>query len=111
GNTSSTAYQTVGQHYAGLNGFTIPTSYVCVITASSDNCDPVRHVDARPIICTAPPCIVTEITQATFQWLSTQASMEPDGLGAVKPIPTPTLVARSVVSVVLKLTSNTPQGN
>src|ERR1051326_986711 len=51
GNTSSTAYQTVGQRYAGLNGFTTPTSYVCLVTANSDNCDPVRNADARSIIC------------------------------------------------------------
>src|ERR1051326_1373464 len=51
GNTSSTAYQTVGQRYAGLNGFTTPTSFVCLITANSDNCDPVRNADARSIIC------------------------------------------------------------
>ncbi len=111
GNGSSTAYQTTGQHYAGLNGFTIPVANTCLITLSSDNCGPVRAVDARPIICSAPPCVVVEITQDTFQWLSTPASFEPNSLGTIKPIPTPILVERSVVSVVLRLAANTPQGH
>lgn len=111
GNTSSTMYQTVGQRYAGLNGFTIPVANTCLITASGDNCGPVRNLDARPIKCGAPPCIVAEITQDTFQWLSTNVSMEPNGSGSVQPIPTPTLLARAVVSMVLTQTANTPQGD
>src|SRR5262249_27175145 len=101
GNATSTTYQTTGKHYAGLNGFTIRIANTCLITAGSDNCAPVRALDARPIKCSGPPCIVVEVTQDTFQWLSTEASMEANGLGAVKPIPTPTLVARAVVSMVL----------
>src|SRR5204863_4898242 len=49
----------------------------------------------------------------TFQWLSTQASFEPNG-GSIKPIPTPILVARSVVSVNLVTTivpPTPPQGS
>jgi Flp pilus assembly protein TadG len=107
-NTSSTAYQTVGQSYASLNGFTIPTSNVCLITADSDNCDAVRSLDSRPIICSAPPCIVVEITQNTFEWLTTQTSVRPTGtIGEVQVIPTPTLLARAVISVVLDLTNST----
>src|SRR5437879_4864204 len=78
GNTTSTTYRQTGQHYAGLNGFTIPLANTCLMTATGDNCDPVRAVDARPIHCSTPPCVVVEITQDTFQWLSTKASFEPD---------------------------------
>jgi len=116
GNTS-TAYQTVGQHYAGLNGFTIPVANTCLISVSGDNCSAVRALDARPFNCTPTAtqtsetyCIVVEIIQDTFQWLSTQASMEPNGFGSVKVIPTPTLVARSVVSITINF-SHTVQGN
>jgi len=110
GNTTSAAYQTVGQHYANLNGFPIPLANTCLVTANGDNCSAIRAHDARPINCAAPPCIAVEITQDTFQWLSTQASFEPNGLGAVKAIPTPTLVARSVVSMNIIVTT-TVQGN
>ena len=34
GKTTSTAYQTTGQSYASLNGFTIPLANTCLITAS-----------------------------------------------------------------------------
>jgi Flp pilus assembly protein TadG len=113
GNTSSTTYQTVGQNYASYNGFTIPTSNVCLVTVSGDNCDSVRSLDSRPIICSAPPCIVVEITQSTAQWLTTVRSLEPVGnlLGRVQSIPAPTLKTRAIVSVVLTLTANQSQGN
>jgi hypothetical protein len=111
GNAASTVYQTVGQRYAGLNGFTIPAANTCLVTAAGDNCGPVRALDARTIVCSTSPspghvkaCVVVEITQDTFQWLTTQASMEPNGLGAVKPIPTPRLVARSVIAIDLVIT-------
>src|SRR5438105_10532914 len=51
GNTSATTYQQTGQHYASLNGFTIPTSNVCLVTGAGDNCSTVRSLDSRPIIC------------------------------------------------------------
>jgi hypothetical protein len=114
GNTSSTTYRTVGQNYANLNGFTIPPANTCLITISGDNCGTVRSLDTRPIICSAPPCIVAEITQGTFQWLSTEASLEPNGLARAKPIPAsiaPTLLARAVVSVVLTVADPTPHTN
>jgi hypothetical protein len=110
GNTSSTTYQQSGQNYAGWNGFTIPVVNTCLVTASGDNCGSVRALDTRPIECSTPPCVVAEITQDTFQWLSTKASMEPNGLGNIKPIPTPTLVARAVVAIDLIITTTPPQG-
>ena len=110
--TTSTAYQTTGQSYASLNGFTIPLANTCLITASGDNCGAIRALDARQLpTCTdAAPCMAVEITQDTFQWVSTNASLEPNGLEATKPIPTPTLVARSVVSMNIVVTT-TVQGN
>src|SRR5437762_3828115 len=51
GNAASTVYQTVGQNYAGLNGFTIPVVNTCLITANGDNCAPGRALDARTIAC------------------------------------------------------------
>src|SRR5437762_8045165 len=99
GKTTSTAYQTTGQSYASLNGFTIPLANTCLITASGDNCGAIRALDARQLVCSAPPCVAVEITQDTFQWVSTSASLEPNGMGARKVIPTPRLVARSVVSM------------
>src|SRR5947207_9099548 len=112
GKTTSTAYQTTGQSYASLNGFTIPLANTCLITASGDNCGAIRALDARrlPTCTDAAPCMAVEITQDTFQWVSTNASLEPNGLAATKPIPTPTLVARSVVSMNITVT-NTVQGN
>jgi len=114
GNTASTTYQTTGQHYAGLNGFSIPVANTCLVTASGDNCGPVRALDTRQINCFMPAataCVVVEITQDTFQWLSTKTSFEPNGLGVIKPIPTPTLVARSVVAINLIVTTVPPQGS
>src|SRR3954454_8482439 len=35
GNTGSTTYQSTGQHYASLNGFTIPVANTCLIAQSS----------------------------------------------------------------------------
>jgi hypothetical protein len=99
GNTLSTAYQATGQHYAGLNGFAIPIANTCLVTSSGDNCGPVRTLDPRAIVCGTPPCIVVEISQNTMQWLTTQMSIEPNGLGHVQSIPAPTLLARAVVSV------------
>ena len=110
GNTSRTTYQQTGQNYAGLNGFTIPVANTCLVTASGDDCGLVRALDTRPIVCSTPPCVVVEITQDTFQWLSTKASMEPNGLGNMKPIPTPTLAARSIVAIDLIITTTPPQG-
>jgi hypothetical protein len=99
GNTTSTTYQKVGQSFASTNGFTIPIANTCLIAADGDNCGTVRALDSRPIICSAPPCIVVEITQDTFQWLTTKVSMEPNGSGSVKSIPAPTLQARAIVSM------------
>src|SRR5690349_20105135 len=99
GNTTSTTYRNVGQSFASANGFTIPIPNTCLIAADGDNCGTVRSLDSRPIICSAPPCIVVEITQDTFQWLTTKASMEPNGLGSVKSIPAPTLQVRAIVSM------------
>jgi Flp pilus assembly protein TadG len=107
GNPSSTSYQTVGQTYASLNGFLIPTSNICLVTASGTNpgCT-AQSVDARAIICSAPPCIVAEVTQNTSNWLTTRASMRPLGSQiSVQPIPTPTLVERAVVAIGTALSS------
>src|ERR1700751_28653 len=71
GNSNSTTYQTVGVSYASLNGYTIPTSNVCLVTSSGNNCSSVLALDSRPIVCASPPCIVVEITQNTGQWLTT----------------------------------------
>ena len=107
GNHNSPTYQTVGQSYALLNGFNIPISNVCLIDPSGvDGCGFIETLDPRGrVICSTPPCIAVEITQDTMQWLTTKASFEPNGFGSVKPIPTPTLYARSVVSVKSKLTT------
>jgi Flp pilus assembly protein TadG len=101
GNPASTSYQTVGQTYASLNGFTIPTSNICLYTASGTNpgCT-AGSVDTRLITCTAPPCIVAEVTQNTLNWVTTRASAEPTGqIGRVQAIPTPTIMARAVVAI------------
>jgi Flp pilus assembly protein TadG len=112
GNTSSTAYQTVGASYASLNGFTIPTANVCVIPVSGgDNCGTVRSLDARTIVCTRLPCIVVEITQNTFNWLSTRSSLGPtNSVGQVQRLPTPTLAARSIISMKYKSQTITDNG-
>jgi putative Flp pilus-assembly TadE/G-like protein len=108
GNQNSTAYKTVGQNYASLNGFDIPLAYVCLIDPSGvDGCGSVEAVDSRRIICTTPPCIVVEITQDTSQAMSTKASFEPNGSGSIQPIPTPTLIARAIVSLFSQLTNTT----
>jgi Flp pilus assembly protein TadG len=99
GNPNSTTYQQVGVNYALLNGnFTIPTSNVCLVTSSGNNCSSVLSLDSRPIVCTSPPCVVVEITQNTANWLSTKASFGPGAAQIVQAIPTPTLIARAVVS-------------
>ena len=97
---TGTTYQTVGVNYASYNGFTIPTANVCLVPQSgSDNCATVRSLDARAIVCSAPPCIVVEISENTANWLSTKASLEPGVGKLVKSIPAPTLVARATVSL------------
>src|SRR5205823_5261954 len=115
GNTTSTAYQITGQYYANHNGFSIPLANTCLVTLSGDNCAPVRALDARPIQCDAPPCIVVEITANPLllpQLSSTKAQLEPTASGmGVQAIPTTILVARAVVSIKLDLTSTTPTGN
>ena len=65
GNVASLTYQTVGANYASLNGFTIPTANVCLVTSSGDNCSTVRSLDARPTVCAHNPCMVVQITQNT----------------------------------------------
>lgn len=106
-----TTYQQVGANYALLNGFTIPTQNVCLMISSGDNCDPVRSLDSRPIICNALPCIAVEITQTTAQWLTTKASLEPGVGNRVQSIPTPTLKARAVVSMKQSLVQQQQRGN
>jgi Flp pilus assembly protein TadG len=110
GTPASTSYQTVGQSYASLNGFIIPTLNVCLVTSSGDNCDTVRSLDARTIICSTPPCVVVEITQNTSSWLTTLKSVEPMALGRVQPIPTPTLMARAIVTATSNTTTTTGKG-
>jgi Flp pilus assembly protein TadG len=109
--TTSTAYQAVGVSYASLNGFTIPAADVCVIPVTgNDNCGTVRSLDARAIVCAHPPCIVVEITENTLNWLTTRDSLEPARQGHVQRIPTPTLVARSIVSATSTTTTITNNG-
>jgi Flp pilus assembly protein TadG len=113
GNPTSTSYQTVGVNYASLNGFTIPSSNVCLQTVSglSLGCT-AQSVDTRPIICSGPPCIVAEITQNTMSWLTTKLALEPVGRSLrVQSIPGPTLGARAVVSVKLAVVNTPPTGN
>ena len=69
GSVASLTYQTVGTNYASLNGFAIPTSNVCLVISSGDNCSTVRALDARAIVCAHKPCVVVEITQNTALWL------------------------------------------
>jgi Flp pilus assembly protein TadG len=111
GNVASLTYQTVGVNYASLNGFTIPTSNVCLVTSSGDNCSTVRSLDSRPIVCAHNPCMVVEITQNTALWSTTKASLQPTGqVGKVQAIPTPTLVARAIVSAKSTTTTTTTNG-
>jgi Flp pilus assembly protein TadG len=99
GSVASLTYQTVGTNYASLNGFAIPTSNVCLVISSGDNCSTVRALDARAIVCAHNPCVVVEITQNTALWSTTKASLQPTGqIGKVQAIPTPTLLARAIVS-------------
>jgi hypothetical protein len=108
GKQTSTLYQTVGVQYAGLNGFTIPPSYVCLVDPSGvDGCGAIEAFDPRPVICHTPPCIVVEITQNTATWLSTEVSTQPNGAGRIKAIPTPTLMVRAVVSAKSQLNTTT----
>jgi hypothetical protein len=112
GNQTSTTYKNVGVNYARLNGFTIPTANVCLIDPNgADGCGSVEALDTRPVICQSPPCVVVEITQNTADWLSTQASLEPNPQGGgLQAIPTPTLLARAVVSAKSQLVA-TPGGD
>jgi Flp pilus assembly protein TadG len=108
---SGTTYQTVGVSYAGYNGFTIPTSYVCLVSSSGDNCGTVRSVDSRTIICANPPCVVVEITQDTSTWMTTQGSLMPAvSSSIVQAIPTPTLIARAIVSMHESTVTTTTNG-
>jgi Flp pilus assembly protein TadG len=102
-NPDSTTYKTVGAAYAAANGFTIPTANVCLMKVDgSDDCGPVLALDAREIVCNSRPCIVVEITQNTLEWLTTQMSLKPTATGAgIEGIPTPTLLARAVVSATI----------
>ena len=109
GNQTSQTFKTVGVQYAALNGFTIPASNVCLIDPSGvDGCAAIEAIDTRPVICNSRPCIVVEIKQDTSLWSTTRASLEPNGLGHTQAIPTPTLLARAVVSAKSQL--NTTNG-
>jgi Flp pilus assembly protein TadG len=111
GNTSSTTYQTVGQSYASYNGFTIPTSNVCLVTPSGNNCGSVLALDSRSITCPSPQtCVVVEITQNTATWLTTRASLEPGSTTLVTAIPTPTLTGRAVVATLSQTSTQTVNG-
>jgi Flp pilus assembly protein TadG len=110
GNSSSTTYQTVGVSYASLNGYTIPTSNVCLVTSSGNNCSSVLALDSRPIVCASPPCIVVEITQNTAQWLTTKMSLEPSTANLVQSIPGPTIGARAIVSANSQTQTITKEG-
>jgi len=108
GRQHSTIYKTVGVQYAGLNGFTIPLSSVCLVDPNGvDGCGAIEAFDPRPVICHTPPCVVVEITQNTATWLSTQVSTEPNGIGRIKAIPAPTLMVRAVVSAKSQLSTTT----
>jgi Flp pilus assembly protein TadG len=98
-NPNNTTYQTVGVSYAGYNGFTIPTANVCLVTSSGNNCSTVLSLDSRALVCANPPCVVVEITQNTATWLTTRASLMPGASSIVQAIPTPTLMARAIVSM------------
>jgi Flp pilus assembly protein TadG len=109
---NSLAYQTVGVSYASINGYTIPTTNVCLVPVSgSDNCGTVRSLDSRPIVCSQGPCVVVEITQNTANWLTTRMSLEPGTAGQlVQAIPTPTLKVRAIVRAISLTTSETNNG-
>ena len=96
GNQTSTTYKNVGVKYAALNGFTIPTSNVCLIDPNGvDGCGSVEALDTRPVVCKTLPCVVVEITQDTSLW---SMSLEPNQQNGLQAIPDPTLLARAVVS-------------
>jgi Flp pilus assembly protein TadG len=96
---TGTTYQQVGVNYASINGgFTIPTSNVCLYQKPLD-CGSITTLDSRGIFCANPPCMVVEVTQNTFTWRTTKASLEPKHPGLIQAIPTPVLKARSVVSM------------
>jgi Flp pilus assembly protein TadG len=111
-NPVSLTYQTVGVNYALTNGYAIPTTNVCLVPlAGADNCGTVRALDARPIVCSAGPCVVVEITQNTANWLTTKLSLEPRAVGhMVQAIPTPTLKVRAIVRAVSQTVSTTTAG-
>jgi Flp pilus assembly protein TadG len=106
---TGTTYQTVGVSYASLNGFTIPTSQVCLVTSSGNNCGTVLSLDSRALVCANPPCVVVEITQNTATWLTTKASFMPGG-HVIKAIPTPTLKARAIVTANSQTQTTTTKG-
>jgi Flp pilus assembly protein TadG len=108
-NPNSTTYQTVGVNYASINGFTIPTANVCLVTSSGNNCSTVLSLDSRALICANPPCVVVEITQNTATWLTTKLSFEP-GKRVIEAIPTPTLLARAIVSAKSQTQTTTSKG-
>jgi Flp pilus assembly protein TadG len=109
-NPNSTTYQTVGVNYASTNGFTIPTSQVCLITSSGNNCGTVLSLDSRTLVCVNPPCVVVEITEDTSTWLTTTASLIPGAGTLVQSIPTPTLIARATVAAKSQTQSTTTKG-
>jgi Flp pilus assembly protein TadG len=103
-NPSSLTYQTVGQSYAASNGVNMPIANVCLIppTGSTvpENCDAVRSLDSRTIVCNSRPCVVVEATvNPAAQWLTANASLKPAGhpltMGSIFGS---TLYARAVVS-------------
>ena len=107
---SGTTYQTVGVNYALTNGFTIPTSQVCLITSSGNNCGTVLSIDSRALVCANPPCVVVEITENTSTWLTTAASFMPGAGTLVQSIPTPTLIARATVAAKSHTQTTTTKG-
>ena len=108
---SGTTYQTVGVNYALTNGFTIPTSQVCLITSSGNNCGTVLSIDSRTLVCVNPPCVVVEITEDTSTWLTTAASFMPSAGTLVQSIPTPTLIARATVAAKSHTQTTTTKGD
>jgi Flp pilus assembly protein TadG len=114
-NPNSLTYQTVGQSYTSYNGFTIPTSNVCLVSSTTNNCGSVLALDSRSISagCTASGtvCIVVEVTQDTMTWLTRKASVEPAGRSLnVQSIPGPTLKARAIVSMNVTQQTTTTNG-
>jgi Flp pilus assembly protein TadG len=113
-NGCDTGYQTVGVNYVSLNGFTIPTENVCFWTSSATNCGS-QQISFIPTCPTSTAtityvCVAAEITQNTANWLTTRESAEPGWTSPtwaghiIKPIPTPTLMARSVVAIAITTT-------